>query len=449
MSKSIRRKNKLHRLKLGFDKYKRDVKRKNPEASFSNYPLYQYIRRSKLKQKPEYSDTTKYFLKNKSFFGQENESFKENNILLIPKVFSITDNYNETTLFFKRILNSLYQAPSEEIKIDFKDCIQMDICASMCMDIILADFIKYHSQCRKDGHRMKIHSIIPINVNSYNIQKILFSVGTYKNLKGFEIDFPNLIPFPIIIGDKNNPKLQEKREIDITKTIDYIIECLGELKRTLTNKAESNLYKAVGEIVINAEEHSDKTKRYIIGYFEKIETSDEENYGILNLSILNFGRTFYETFKESKNDDVTKQMKSISKKYTTNGLFKKKKFEEETLWTLYALQDGVTSTKDWKRGNGAIRFIESFFDLKGNSPNDDISKMVITTGHTQIIFDGKYQITKQKRNDTFFKMMTFNDSENIEDMPDEKYVKYQENFFPGTIISVKLRLDYENTRKIN
>ena len=155
MSKNIRRKNKLHRLKLGFDKYKRDVKRKNPEASFSNYPLYQYIRRSKLKQKPEYSDTTKYFLKNKSFFGQENESFKENNILLIPKVFSITDNYNETTLFFKRILNSLYQAPSEEIKIDFKDCIQMDICASMCMDIILADFIKYH---KKRTRRYKVWS---------------------------------------------------------------------------------------------------------------------------------------------------------------------------------------------------------------------------------------------------------------------------------------------------
>ena len=112
---------------------------------------------------------------------------------------------------------------------------------------------------------MRIHSIKPINVNSYNIQKVLFSVGTYKNLKGLKIDFPNLKPFPIIIGDKNNPKLLEKREVDITKTIDYIIECLGELKRTLTNKAESNLYKAVGEIVINAEEHSDKTKRYIIG----------------------------------------------------------------------------------------------------------------------------------------------------------------------------------------
>ena len=87
--------------------------------------------------------------------------------------------------------------------------------------------------------------------------------------------------------------------------------------------------------------------------------------------------------------------------------------------------------------------------MKGNCSNDDISKMVITTGHTQIIFDGKYQITKQKRNNTIFKMMTFNHSENIEDIPDEKYVKYQENYFPGTIISVKLKLDYENTIEIN
>lgn len=107
MSKSIRRKNKLHRLKLGFDKYKRDVKRKNPEASFSNYPLYQYIRRSKLKQKPEYSDTTKYFFKNKSFFGKENKTITENDMLLVPKIFSIIDNYNETTLFLKKNIRLL------------------------------------------------------------------------------------------------------------------------------------------------------------------------------------------------------------------------------------------------------------------------------------------------------------------------------------------------------
>ncbi|RIY35114.1 hypothetical protein [Capnocytophaga canis] len=444
----IRRKRNLHRLKLGFEKYKSDVRKMHPKADFSNYPLYRYLQKSRLKQKPEYSETAKYFLSNELSFGKEDTMF-DSETFNIPKNFSIIDNYSETTLFLKKLFNSLYNQTFEKITIDFEKCEQIDVCASMCMDIILADFIKYHQQCKKDGHRMKITSIKAINDRKYNISKVLFSVGVYKNLKGVNVSFPNLIPFPVVVGNKDNPKKMDKREIDITKTVNYIAECLANLNRKLTNKAESKLFKAIGEIVINAEEHSSTKKRYIIGYFEKIGNKDDDNYGILNLSILNFGKTFYETFKESENMEVVNQMKSLSKKYTTNGLFRTKKFEEETLWTLYALQDGVTRMNDWKRGNGAIRFIESFFELKGNIQTDNVSKMVITSGHTQIIFDGKYNITEQKRNGENFKMMTFNTSGNIEDMPDQKYVKYEENYFPGTIISVKLKMDYENTEILN
>lgn len=73
--------------------------------------------------------------------------------------------------------------------------------------------------------------------------------------------------------------------------------------------------------------------------------------------------------------------------------------------------------------------------------------MVIISGHTRIIFDGRYQITKgiRGKNGNEFKMMTFNESGSIEDLPDEKYVMYEENYFPGTMISVRLKLDYENT----
>ena len=45
--------------------------------------------------------------------------------------------------------------------------------------------------------------------------------------------------------------------------------------------------------------------------------------------------------------------------------------------------------------------------------------------------------------------MTFNASGDIEQLPDENYVVYEENYFPGTIISVKLKLDYENTTNLN
>ena len=105
---------------------------------------------------------------------------------------------------------------------------------------------------------------------------------------------------------------------------------------------------------------------------------------------------------------------------------------------------------DWDRGNGAIRFIENFYSLKGKSDNDNISKMVITSGHTRIIFDGTYDIVEKPRgkSNKMYKMMTLNKEGDIEIKPDANYVRYEKNYFPGTLISVKIRIDFENTENI-
>lgn len=121
------------------------------------------------------------------------------------------------------------------------------------------------------------------------------------------------------------------------------------------------------------------------------------------------------------------------------------------MWTLYALQEGVTSisTKRYKRGNGSIRFIDSFFNIKGSQSVDNISKMSILSGKTRIIFDGKYEITT-KTNDAgnVFKVMTFNKSGNIEDKPDSNYVYSVDDYFPGTMISAKILLNEDDIKQI-
>lgn len=442
---------KLHKLKLGFKKFKTDVRRSHRNSKFIDYPLHEHIQKSKLFQKPLYSDIINYFIEKKTIFGK-NDMFFENEVFEIPEFFSIIENYKETNIYLRKLFNALYFQNFENIIIDYGKCKHIDVCASMCMDIILSDFIKYYQKCVKGRHTVRIKKIFPINFDRYEIKKILFSIGAYSNLKGVKFEFSNIIPFPINIGHKDNPRLDEKREKDITDTVDYIISCLSKLNKKLTDKAETNFYKVIGEVIQNAEEHSNTKRRFLIGHFE--ENRDElTNYGIFNFAILNFGNTFYETFKcnDNPNDKIVKQMRDLSEKFTSDGLFKKKKFEEETLWTLYALQDGVTSIKDWIRGNGTIRFIESFINLKGNEEADDVSKMVITSGHTRIIFDGKYKIIKKIKgiHNQEFKMMTFNQSGNIEELPDENYVRYEDNYFPGTIISVKLKLDYENTENLN
>lgn len=140
-------------------------------------------------------------------------------------------------------------------------------------------------------------------------------------------------------------------------------------------------------------------------------------------------------------------MKSLSDKFTKKGFFMKAEFEEETLWTLYALQEGVTSKAEWKRGNGSIRFIDSFFSLKGDNNRDNMSYLSIMSGNTRIIFDGTYRlIEKVKGKDGHsFKMMTFNELGDIEDKPDKKFVTFAQNYFPGTLISAHICIKEMNS----
>jgi hypothetical protein len=448
--KKIRRQENKARLIAGYEKFMDDVRLVNPKEKVIKTAFHTVRRNSKLLKKPEYSEAINYFKNTKDAFSKENIEFK-NNIFLIPKVFSLIDNYVETSVFLRKFFNALYNQSFARIFLDYKDCSQIDVGASVCMDIILSDFIKYYEENLKGRHNVKVEQVVPINFDSYNIKKILFSIGAFKTIRGFKIDFDNIIPFPIIVGNNKNPNISSNREVDITKTVDYIISSLAVMNKTLTAGAETDLYKVIGEVIQNADEHSDTNRRYSIGYFESTK-SKNGNYGVFNLAILNFGNTIYETFKSPNclNKDVVAQMEELSKVYTQKSLFKKAEFEEESLWTLYALQDGITRKQDWKRGNGSIRFIESFFKLKGNDKCDNVSKMVITSGNTRVIFNGKYSMVERPRGKEgkLFKMMTFNEQGNIEDLPDPKFVKYERNYFPGTLISVKIRIDYENTENI-
>lgn len=152
----------------------------------------------------------------------------------------------------------------------------------------------------------------------------------------------------------------------------------------------------------------------------------------------------YEKFKDENcpNPIISDKMKELSKQYTHKGFLKKKEFEEETLWTLYSLQDGVTSVSPEKyknRGNGSLRFIESFYNLKGCNASK-LSKMTLQSGKANIVFDGKYPVTESMVKGEKYRVLTFNSSGNIEDKPDNKYVKCSEFFFPGTFIHAYIYL---------
>src|SRR6185312_6431891 len=449
----VKRKKRKHKSRAGRAKFLKAVSLLNKQTGKDYSPHFYHAGnlKTKSKRKSKYSKTLNYIAsKNGNVFSIAKIKRFEDGNFEIPKIFSLIENPEESFYFLKRLFNALHNQSVRQISFNYGNCQKIDVDASVCMDILLNDFIRYFEDCRNKGIRP---NIVAININNYSaphIQKVLFSIGAFKNVKNISIPFTDIIPYPLCVGNYKDLRTPAKREIDITRLVDYVIQCMEKMGKTLTGPAETNLFNVISEVLINAEEHATTNYRYSVGYFQDIRENDE-HIGILNLAILNFGYTIYEKFKDPNcpNKQVVEQMKELSKGYIKKSLFKSSEFEEETLWTLYALQEGVTSKADWKRGNGSIRFIESFFSLKGDQSKDNKSFLSIVSGNTRITFDGTFRIIEvTKAGGKVYKMMAFNDSGDIETIPDKDYVRFTENYFPGTIITAKICIKDINTESI-
>lgn len=378
-------------------------------------------------------------------------------VFKMPKTFSLIDNPEQSYGFIKNILGALVLQKFPKIEIDYSECKRIDLGAQVVLDIILKDIIQFFSRCERFKQtRPRIKEIGGINISDVNVRKLLFSVGSPAIHGNKTINFPDIIPYELCVHDREvdgDPvKIREQKDLDTTKLVDYVLNCLKSLNRTLTDEKREDLSTVIGETLINAEEHATTKYRFSIGYFHRINQNGE-NFGLFRLVILNFGKTIYEKFKDPDcpNKAVVEKMKKLSESYNTKRYFFSRVFEEETLWTLYALQDGVSSVapeRYKKRGSGSITFIESFFNIKGRMKEyDDVSKMTILSGSTKIIFDGSYNITTNIIDDEPFKYMTFNSSGDIEDKPDDKYVKFVNHYFPGTLISANILFNEDDLIK--
>lgn len=364
--------------------------------------------------------------------------------LLVPERFSLVDHSNESYRFVFELFHILYKQTYETVIIDYGKCIQLDLDAQALMDVIIKEFIDHIMLCRKAGKRTRTDVIRLAGYDNPDINKILYSIGSFRIHRKDEREVANIIPYHLCIGTKSNSKDElagAEKEVHVTELVDYISKSLAVMNRNLTPEARSELCQVIGEILINAEEHSTTKNRYSIGFFEQLSKNKDDNkQGIFNLVIFNFGKSIYEKFKDPDCPAIriVNRMKELSSHYTDKSFFQEN-FQEESLWTLYALQEGVTSIADKKRGNGSIRFIDSFLKLKGiGVEKDNVSKLTLISGNTKITFDGEYGIQEVEKNGNKFNILAFNKNNNIEEKPDKKFVTFVSQYFPGTMIVAKI-----------
>ena len=159
--------------------------------------------------------------------------------------------------------------------------------------------------------------------------------------------------------------------------------------------------------------------------------------------------TIYEGLKRESSVETKKRLEHIVKRQQA---FINKSWDEETIYTVFALQEGISRLRDkniegyeW-RGSGTVSMIEMFHDI-GESETGLKPQMTIVSGSTQIKFSEKYKMkTENFVSDEIFgtgekKIIAFNEENNIYIPADSKHVIKLKEYFPGTVISLKFYLD--------
>lgn len=423
----------------------------------------QWIKRNPVKMRNLKMDVVKHALRKKilGFLLTDKESplnidkikikkFNSNGRITIPANFSVTETPKESYETLQKIISALLIEKYENLILDYKNCHNVELGTQVLQDIILKDHLDFCKWLKKNNKRMLPHftrNFSAEHIYDESVSKMSFSVGSPVNLKIREINYDDVEKSKLRIYDEATfsglkRTSAEETELEITSLCEYVINSLLKVGRELSDDDIESLYDVIGEALVNADDHSTTKYRFSIGYFEKKKIDGKET-GLFRLAIMNLGKTIYQKFRDPECPNIkhVERMKELSDKYTQKSWFRPKGFEEETLWTLYALQDGVTSKKE-KRGSGTISIIESFFNIKGNDNPDNVSQMMIVSGAACIKFDGSYKIQKKKdENGEPMSVMTFNKSGNIEDKPDNNYVYSNDSFYPGTLISVTLQFD--------
>lgn len=366
--------------------------------------------------------------------------FLRTGTLKIPETLSLFENPEETLQILSELTFMGTADGVARVFFDHSDCKNLELGASAIMDVITMEL-------QRGWNRRKVrYELGGKSPNDEEVKEIFFASGLPNSLKvetrvRKELSKKYFI-FDLMDGGKENPQARKSAQYEIAaqKLTDYFDKCLERNGVKLTRAGRHNISLMIGEVLTNAEEHSNHGRWYVIGYLRKRGDYDE-----VNIVIFNFGNTIYESFMLPQVDPIFKgQLESLSVIHGAKGFFQKG-WDQETLWTLYSLQEGVSkysgTPRGIDRGSGTVRMIEFFQNFGKPDSKDFGPQMCLISGSTFIFFDGTYKMRPRQKDTEVRSVIAFNSDNDLFRPPDKKYVRKMDANFPGTIVSMKFYLD--------
>ncbi|WP_215226772.1 hypothetical protein [Echinicola shivajiensis] len=377
------------------------------------------------------------------------------NKVVVSGSFSLSNNYEASILVIKKFIFSVYNVFYHRSKliIDFSKCTQIDLGSLFLLQIFRIEMME---EFKKINSRLRYLKIEPeveiIESENFEVNKVLLINGFITKLKANK-ELNELIPrsgIGFLRGSKRQIKHVDNKKSKITtKIAEYVNNCLNDIDLKLTFEGRNKLDKIIAEVLSNAEDHSPFEIWYATANF-LINKSEVNPIGELNLGFYNFGGSIYDGLMETR--DRNKEIFDYIDNHATKSLKIKSfsNFNKEDLFTLYAMQDGISRLKFEKesRGSGTMSFINSFFaigDFEDESRNL-FPSLKVYTGKTLLICNKKYK--PQLTNDSY--KLSLNSENDLELPPDPSNLIQLKSKLPGTMLSVKVFLNKKHLlNKIN
>ncbi|MCZ4430703.1 hypothetical protein O3S81_13440 [Agrobacterium sp. SOY23] len=293
------------------------------------------------------------------------------------------------------------------------------------------------------------------------MQKVLAAVGVQYALGvGFTgiSDFNDVWAFPLTrrrkpgASDSKSPFVDvPTRDYATDRFVEAVDEWLGrpEIELELSDSGREKLMNLLGEVLENAERHSDGHRRdgswSVSGFLAKRSSEAGEPVYRASIGILSLGDTFSESLDRAHTDQKT----NISE-YITDMKTKGAVQSEETLKTLAALQDGVTCVEEAEnadRGGYGLMDILDFVSVLGRTVDEKHAPQVtIISGSSCIQLKGNYNRGHTSGADGP-RVQWFNNENSARIPPDPNFVFDLNGSLPGTAISIGFYLDPEVLRR--
>lgn len=378
-----------------------------------------------------------------------------------PRVFCLIENPVESLNAIYSVLEASFSDEAKSVYLDQSKCQEIGISASAILDVIA---LEIRDEWRARRAKRAFAGRLPSDQKAKHTIECM-GITRHLRVRGHalppevEQQFTRFDLFQGARARGGGLRRTTDQERVASRLVNYLDTCLRIAgKVQLSVEGRRQILKWIGEIITNAEDHCGMPSWYAIGYMVPClpagSTGLQDFVGECQLAIFNFGRTIFQSLHDPNTPKGTlTQIDTLAQQHSERKFFESLKYEPEDLWTLYALQDGVSRFAlrpgELTRGKGTVEMIEAFQALGMSKQSGLQPKMSIISGSSFILFDGKYHMAAKDVRGGRRMIIAFNENNALEEKPNSDNVRTIKPVeFPGTILSYRFYIDSQHLAAI-